>query len=57
MPIEIRELIIRAHVTSEAPAAPATPEEAQSQERVNKQELLADCLDQLLEVLTRKKER
>lgn len=57
MPIEIRELIIRAHVTGEAPAAPADPEEARSQENVNKQELLADCLDQLLEVLTRKKER
>lgn len=53
MPVEIRELVIRATVT--APRAVETAgSEAPDQER---EELVTICVEQVLEILRREKER
>lgn len=52
MPIEIRELVIRATVESgETPAAEVSPA------MPRRDELVAECVEQVLDVLRKQKER
>ncbi|MDJ0768464.1 MAG: DUF5908 family protein [Ilumatobacter sp.] len=52
MPIEIRELVIRARVGSDdAPAKEAAPTED------SRNEIVAECVEQVLDVLRRQQER
>jgi len=59
MPVEIRELVIRATVGEESEAAtrnegrPAPPGSASSE----RTRLIAECVDQVMEVLREQKER
>jgi hypothetical protein len=53
MPIEIRELVVKATVrdrTSEQQAG-------SSERRREKEEIIRECVDQVMEILKRKKER
>jgi len=53
MPVEIRELVIRATVSAERPAE--TPgADARGQET---EEIVATCVEQVLEILRRERER
>lgn len=51
MPVEIRELVIKATVGS-----PRTPETGESEPR-ELEEIVATCVEQVLEILRREKER
>ena len=53
MPIEIREMIIRADVR-ESNRPPAL---ARSQTSFNKEEVIAEAVDRVMEILKRQKER
>ena len=53
MPVEIRELVIKATVGS-----PRTPESGESESRERElEEIVATCVEQVLEILRREKER
>ena len=53
MPIEIRELVVKATVRDRT-----TERQADSGERRNeKEEIIRECVDQVMEILKRKKER
>ena len=54
MPIEIREVVIRATVTEEEnrPATHTGPEL-----EVVRQEIIAECIDRVMEILKQQKER
>ena len=53
MPIEIRELVIRAHIDDSAPRRAETGREG----REEKEEWIADCLDQAARLRRDEKER
>lgn len=54
MPIEIREVVIRATVTEEE----SRPESRTGPElEVLRQEIIAECIDRVMEILKQKKER
>lgn len=61
MPIEIRQLIIRATVTDEAgnQSKPATGAESSggSRKRPDSQALVAECVEQVMEILREQQER
>ena len=59
MPIEIRELHIRVRVNERPPAArpPATPPQRDQDRQAADDALLAECLEQVREILKAKKER
>ena len=54
MPIEIRELHIKAVVSTEQERAAASPTEQQATKR---EALVAECVEQVLEILREKAER
>ena len=53
MPIEIKELVIRATVETGGADKASAPAKAAEQ----KQEIVADCVEQVLEILRRERER
>ena len=54
MPIEIRELVIRARVEPPSSAPPAQPPDRAGDER---REIVAECVEQVLEILRLREER
>ncbi len=63
MPIEIRQLIIRATVEEEPPAGPgkpsasATSRSSPGASATERARLIAECVDQVMEVLREQEER
>ena len=63
MPIEIKELHIRVAVTSESPKAAKAAQHANAKDEdhggqgVSKDEIVAECVEQVLQILQTKKER
>jgi hypothetical protein len=63
MPIEIRELVIRATVEGEPQAGPGKPPATMASEpppgssETERARLIAECVDQVMEVLRERKER
>lgn len=58
MPIEIKELFIRVSVSAPAPGTPAgAPGPSASASGVAHQALVAECVEQVLQVLHDRKER
>lgn len=59
MPIEIRELYIRVTVTSEGGAKSAAKgsDAGAAKEPLDKSALVAECVEQVMEILQQKKER
>jgi hypothetical protein len=55
MPVEIRELVIRAVVTSEAQDSGRSPQVQESPE--SREALIQECVRQILRILQKKKER
>lgn len=55
MPIEIRELVIRARV--EAPPPTATTPQAPQRGAEDLREIVAECVEQVLEILRQRDER
>ena len=55
MPLEIRELHIKAVVSTEQKRTPASPPPAQEGE--GREALVAECVEQVLEILREKAER
>lgn len=55
MPIEIRELVIRATTLADSEPADELEEAPQSEE--DRKEIVADCVKQVLEILERKRQR
>jgi hypothetical protein len=53
MPIEIRELNIRINVADEQPAASGNQEITQDRE----DEIIARCVEQVMEIISKKQER
>lgn len=53
MPVEIRELIIRAYVDE----TPEADKPQKSEAMVDRQEIVADCVEQVMEILRREEER
>ena len=53
MPIEIKDLVIRATVEPGGAGAPSAP--AKGEDRI--QDIVADCVEQVLEILRRDRER
>ena len=53
MPIEIRELIVKATVRDRA----SERQPGSQEQRANKEEIISECVEQVLEILKRKKER
>ena len=58
MPVEIMELIVRAQV-QEGPSSSSSPVATNSQEEgaSQKQAIIEECVEQVLEILRRQKER
>lgn len=56
MPLEIKELVIRAKV-SEQTTAPGRNGAASQGVQANKEEIVSACVEQVLEILQSKKER
>ena len=52
MPVEIRELVIKAEISPQKGGEQAPPEDAKSREH-----LVRDCVAQVLEILRERKER
>jgi len=62
MPIEIKELHIRVNVTPPSsgqtgPAAGATPGRTERLSGRERQEMIAECIEQVMKILESKKER
>ncbi len=60
MPIEIKELVVKATVVesnSEAISQETAPSNAGTIERLNKEQIIEECVEQVLSILERKKER
>ncbi len=60
MPIEIKELIIRAIIKNDNDGAGATNGDANSAKaasNIDKDEIIAECVDQVMNILERSKER
>ena len=58
MPVEILELIVRANVNEQPPAAPvAASGKGQDENSVQKQAIVEECVEQVLEILRRHEER
>ncbi|MCX6250202.1 MAG: DUF5908 family protein [Bacteroidetes bacterium] len=55
MPVEIRELQITTQV--QEPSSPSTPATPASAPAVNKDEIIAACVEQVMEILKLKNER
>ena len=53
MPIEIRELIIRARIEEDT----GQDETSSHEDRFSREELLEDCVEQVMRIMERKKER
>jgi hypothetical protein len=53
MPIEIRELIVRATVRDRA----SERQTGSNERRAQKEEIIQECVEQVMEILKRKKER
>ncbi len=56
MPIEIKELIIRARVESHGNTKKSTEANSKQKQKVDP-ELVEECVEQVLEILRRQKER
>jgi hypothetical protein len=52
MPIEIRELVIRAQISEDGEGQPSTGDPG-----VKKHEIIEECVEQVLDILKRKEER
>lgn len=59
MPIEIKELNIRINVNQNQPEQDAPPQQATAQTpgNNNKEEIIAECIEQVMEILKNKMDR
>jgi hypothetical protein len=59
MPIEIKELNIRINVNQNQPEQDAPPQQATAQTsgNNNKEEMIAECIEQVMEILKNKMDR
>lgn len=57
MPVEIRELVIRAVVAEQRDEQSADSLRLHSSEKEDKQALIAECVNQVLKILQKNKER
>lgn len=58
MPVEIMELIVRAHVQDPASGSSSSgSDESNSDAAAQKQTLVEECVEQVLEILRRRNER
>ncbi len=54
MPVEIRELIIRATISRESEEI---PESVESSDKENREEIISACVEQVLKIIERTRER
>jgi hypothetical protein len=58
MPVEILEIIVRANVQEQGTAASAAPgDNVHEEDNFNRQQIIEECVEQVLEILHRKEER
>lgn len=57
MPIEIRELVIRTTVTGDDGSAGAGPQHPSPSARSERAAIVAECVEQVMEILREQKER
>jgi len=53
MPVEVKELIIKAVIDDQT----RKEKKDNSQDKINREEIIEDCVDQVLEILKKQKER
>jgi hypothetical protein len=57
MPVEIKELVIRVTVSGEPPRDTRTAQGGHEQQGAHKDEIVAECVEQVFQLLQAKKER
>ena len=57
MPVIINELVIRATVNDPAASSPAPGSSSSSRNNDDRESIIAQCVEQVLEILEKKKER
>ncbi|MCB0580441.1 MAG: hypothetical protein KDD10_14170 [Phaeodactylibacter sp.] len=62
MPVEIRELVIKANITESSDASPSAPSGLNQQElearlKQYKQQIIAECMDQVFDLIKEKNQR
>ncbi|MBN1301237.1 MAG: hypothetical protein JW995_08455 [Melioribacteraceae bacterium] len=53
MPVEVKELVIKAVINGEM----KKKEKIRPEEKIDREEIIQDCVEQVLEILNRKNER